>query len=168
MSCTELRNVVKDLLKDFTARTHKELDYLSRMELRRPIVQNEEEYDTIKDRIQQTIANEKVLSDDTFASYGSEIDVVCHVFTYFAMSSKRYIVNVPMVLETRFAKDYSDELQSVFSMRLRITGENGRANSERYYRENEMIRVKREDLMRREKLLEKAIEIYEDILNDSL
>ena len=84
------------------------------------------------------------------------------------MSSKRYIVNVPMVLETRFAKDYSDELQSVFSMRLRITGENGRANSERYYRENEMIRVKREDLMRREKLLEKAIEIYEDILNDSL
>ena len=59
MSCTELRNVVKDLLKDFTARTHKELDYLSRMELRRPIVQNEEEYDTIKDRIQKQLRKKK-------------------------------------------------------------------------------------------------------------
>jgi len=137
------------------------------MELHRPLIQNNEEYTVMKAGIFRKMQTEYAPQLETLVRYSAEIDVVCHVITYFAISSRRYIDYVPMVLETRFAKEYSDELKRVFLARLGIIGENGRANCENYYREDAMVRVKREDLMRREKILDQANEIYEDIFNES-
>lgn len=88
----------------------------------------------------------------------AEMEVIAHVIAYFDISSKRLIDDVPKIFETVFAKSFGMELKETLSDMLELVGDGALENCLRYVKDEDEVRVRRDDLTRQQEILVKAVE----------
>lgn len=88
----------------------------------------------------------------------AEMEVIAHVVAYFDISSKRLIDDVPKIFESVFAKSFGMELKETLTDMLELVGDGALENCLRYIRDEDDVRVKRDDLTRQQEILVKAAE----------
>jgi hypothetical protein len=89
--------------------------------------------------------------------YDDELGVISHITSYFEISSKRLIDDIPKVFETVFACDFGQELERNLAMNLKLVGEGGVETCKRYIQDEPDVQFKRDDLMRQAGILKNAL-----------
>jgi hypothetical protein len=95
--------------------------------------------------------------------YEAELGVVSQVLAYFEISSRRIIDVMPMIFETVFVRNFSQEIRKVLISELKLVGDFGLENCIKYAKDEVGIEI-RNDLAEAKEILSRAADFLNQIL----
>jgi len=156
---------VWNLLNAIGERVMKDLNDLHRMEIHRPFTSTCEHFLQRRFDICQKLQS-SITTEDHRANFETEIFVKSYMITYWEFSSQRFRDLVPMILETKLARDFSDQVQEELKRQLDLFHPNAFTICERYLEDDPGTRARRNNLRNCERILREAVEIFERFKNE--
>jgi hypothetical protein len=89
--------------------------------------------------------------------FDAELDVIAHVAAYFDIAATRTIDNIPQLFESGFASKFVLRLEEELATKLKLVGEGSLERCRMYVRDEPDIQVKRDRLVREQRILEDAL-----------
>jgi len=152
--------IAYELLRSTGKRVMEDLDDLHRMELHRPFTSTSDHFVQRRNEVWNQLRGIHFPTEDG-QQFESEIYVKAYLIAYWEYSSQRFRDLVPMILETKLAKDFCIKLKEELESRLGLYDCTAFAICERYLQENEKTHAERNNLKDRERVLTEATDIFE-------
>lgn len=152
--------MVDEVLLDVGDDTREKIIFYCQMEANRSFSLTFEDHSREVERLKPQVLQGLSLESNP-ASSAVEVDIICNVYAYFHLASRRIIETVPMICEIAFAKGLGVKMQKNLMKMLGIIGKGGNKNSENFMLEDEGVRERRARLEKRRKTIAQSLEILD-------
>jgi Dynamin GTPase effector domain len=130
------------------------------MELNRSFSLTEDEHCREFERLKPEVLRGLSIESNSNSS-PIEVNIICNVYTYFHLASRRIIETIPMICEIAFAQGLGEKMRKDLTKMLGIIGKDGNKNSENFMQDEQGIRDKKRELNKRKRTVERSLNVLD-------